>query len=267
MTEETQVPTAPETQNPAPEPVQQPELTEQDSTAPEGEGDEPASDAEKPEKTPEQKELERLRRQLTKAQRVNGRLSVEAQQAREQLQRFAPQQQEAPLDLSQIDGDTFKQIVQSEAEKLAAQKLQTQDIQRSTAQTVSAGTKAFGEAAFNAATAAFVDEVGGVQDERGNMNPVVRAVLKLPDAHNVIKFLGDNPEVAAELPGLDPFELGLKLAEVRSRTATKPPPKSVSKAPDPAKPIGATRGPRNLSDMSMDEYIQARKAQGARWAR
>lgn len=267
MTEETQVPTAPETQNPAPEPVQQPELTEQDSTAPEGEGDEPASDADKPEKTPEQKELERLRRQLMKAQRVNGRLSVEAQQARQELQRYAPQQQEAQLDLSQIDEGTFKQIVQSEAKKLAAQELETQDVQRKTASTVEAGTRAFGKAAFDAATAAFVEEVGGVQDERGNMNPVVRAVLRLDDAHAVIKFLGDNPEIAAELPGLDKFELGLKLAEVRNRTATKPPPKSVSKAPDPAKPIGATRGPRALSDLSMDEYIQQRKAQGARWAR
>jgi hypothetical protein len=66
---------------------------------------------------------------------------------------------------------------------------------------------------------------------------------------------------------LTPAQLGRRIGRIEAQIASKPQPKPVSKAPPPARPIGATRSSGNLADMDMDAYVQARKAQGARWAR
>lgn len=248
-TEETQVPTAPETQNPAPETVQQPEVTDQDSTAPEGD----ANDADKAEKTPEQKELERLRRQLTKAQRVNGKLSVEAQQAKEALSRFQQPEaeQEGKRDIDPVELAREIATIERVAEKSNA--------------IADKGVAAFGKEAFGQAVAAIVEEAGPLFDQKGKPTTIGEAILDSDEPEKLIKFLGDNPELASELQGLSPLQLGRRIE--RFETQMKAKPKPVSRAPDPARPINAQRSTNNLADLSMDEYIAARKAQGARWAR
>lgn len=253
-TETQEVLTAPETQNTAPESAQTPETAAQDSTLPEGQADEVKADGDdKPEKTPEQKELERLRRQLTKAQRVNGRISFERQQAFEQLQQFAPQgqQDQAPQNV-----DPYR--LAQEISKIERVTEKANDIAK-------AGTARFPD--FNDAVAAVNREAGPMFHPNGRPTALGDAILDSDDAPALIKFLADNDDIASELENLSPAQLGRRIGRIEAQMSSKPAPKPVSRAPTPAKPIGATRGAANLADLPMDEYIQQRRAQGARWAK
>lgn len=262
MTEETQVPTEPETQNQPASEAQTPEVAQQDSTAPEGQEAEQAEaeGEEKPEKTPEQKELERLRRQLTKAQRINGKLSYEAQQLQEQIRQYAPPQ------------EYQEQRPQVDPVRLAEEIADIKEVTRRSNAVHKDGVTRFG-AEFDTAIRTVIQEAGPLVQPVapnapvGKPTPLGEAILESDDPPALIKFLADNPDVAAELEGLSPAQLGRKIGRIEAQMAAKPAPKPVSKAPQPVKPISASRGQPNLESMSMDEYIAARKSQGARWAR
>lgn len=248
MTEENEVPTAPETQNPAPEATQDPANVAQESTAPD-EAAKPEETA--PEKTAEQKELERLRRQLTKAQRANGRLSQETQQFREQQRQPAEDMPAGDVNPLEIARELVKiERVTDKANGIAK-----------------AGEQAYGKAEFREAVQAVNDEAGPMFDQHGRPTALGDAILDSDDSKALIWHLHQNPELAAELADLTPAQLGRRLGRIEAQMGTKPQPKPVSKAPAPARPIGATRSSGNLADMDMDAYVQARKAQGARWAR
>ncbi len=259
MTDETQVPTEPETQNQPASEAPQPDVAQQDSTAPEGQEAEQAEaeGEEKPEKTPEQKELERLRRQLTKAQRINGKLSYEAQQLQEQIRQYAPQQEESRPQVDPI--------------QLAREIATVEKITERSNAVFKDGMSRFD--GFDKAVQAVIQEAGPLVQPVapnapvGKPTPLGEAILDSDDPPALIKFLADNPDVAAELEGLSAAQLGRKIGRIEAQMSAKPQPKPVSKAPQPVKPISASRGQPSLDNLSMDEYIAARKAQGARWAR
>lgn len=121
---------------------------------------------------------------------------------------------------------------------------------------------------FRAALNAVTEEAGALFDQRGLPTAIGEAILDADSPAKLLHHLGKNPDLAAELQGLSPAQLGRRIGRIEAEMNAKPAVKAVSKAPDPARPIGATRsGSNNLADMSMEEYVAARKAQGARWAR
>jgi hypothetical protein len=270
-TEEPQVSIPVETQIPAAATTQLPAVVDQVST--DDDGAPKAADSteeavkEAPEKTPEQKERERDRRQLLKAQRNNARLYAENEQLRQYVPRQQPERQQ--IDPSTLDQETLHRVIQQEAERIAEHKIASETQAKATQRTIQSGSKEFGELEFNEATETFVQEIGGLNDRGGKLNPVVRAVLKMDDAHKVIKFLGDNPEIAAELPTLDPFDLGLKLASVRQEiNAAKLQPRQVIRAPSPARPTnGSGVIGKRIEDMTHAEYRAHRIGQGAKFIR
>lgn len=112
------------------------------------------------------------------------------------------------------------------------------------------------------------EEAGPLFDQRGRPTAIGEAVLDAEDPAGLLHYLGKNPDLAADLSGLSPAALGRRIGRIEAQMAAKPQPKPVSKAPEPAKPIAASRsGKTDLGSMSMEEYVAARKAQGARWAR
>jgi len=111
------------------------------------------------------------------------------------------------------------------------------------------------------------EEAGPLFDQRGRPTAIGEAVLDAEDPAGLLHYLGKNPDLAADLQGLSPAALGRRIGRIEAQMSAKTP-KPVSKAPEPAKPIAANRsGKTDLSSMSMEEYVAARKAQGARWAR
>ncbi len=82
-----------------------------------------------------------------------------------------------------------------------------------------------------------------------------------------------NPEVLERLNGLSPKEAVRAIAKLEAELFSKksevqPEPKPVSKAPVPVAPIRGNAAVIPSPDkMSMEEYVQYRKKQGASWAR
>ena len=120
---------------------------------------------------------------------------------------------------------------------------------------------------FKDALATVAEEAGQLFDRSGKPTAIGEAVLDAEDPAGLLHHLGKNPDLAAELQGLTPAQLGRRIGRIEAQMASKPPPKPVSSAPDPARPISAARSTNDLSSMDMDAYVAARKAQGARWSR
>lgn len=126
--------------------------------------------------------------------------------------------------------------------------------------------KRFGDD-FKTSLATVAEEAGPLFDQRGKPTALGDAILDAEDPAALLHHLGQNPDLAAELQGLSQAAIGRRVGRIEAQMASKPAPKPVSKAPEPARPISAARGSTNPADMSMDEYRAYRKAQGASWSR
>lgn len=245
-----------ETPNTATEPTDKPEVVE---LAPTDSGsEEVAGESEaKPEKTAEQKELERLRRMLTKRDRTQGKMHQELQALRQQQEQARQANPESPAPDTPHGADPYK---------LADEIATIREVTNKSNAVAKDGQTRFDD--FNASLTSVVEEVGELFDKRGLPTPVGEAILDSKDPAALIDFLGSNPDIAADLEGLSPTKLGRKFAEIEAQMKTAPV-KPVSKASEPISPIrgGAGNVVKTLENMSMAEYKAARAKQGARWVR
>jgi len=128
------------------------------------------------------------------------------------------------------------------------------------------GEKRFGTE-WATALQAVAEEAGPLFDNRGKPTALGEAILDSEDTAALLHHLGKNPDLASDLQGLSAAQLGRRIGRIEAQMATKPPPKPVSKAPDPARPLSATRASQDPAKMPMPDYIAMRKAQGASWSR
>jgi hypothetical protein len=211
-------------------------------------GPEPGSEDAKDEKSPEQKELERLRRQLTKRDRTQGKLHQELQQARERL--------------SQIETAEPRERPQQESADpvvLAREIAYVDKVNEKSNQIAKEGSKRFPD--FMETVAAIADELGPLFDQRGRPAPVMEAVLDSDKPADLLHFLGKNPDLAAELEGLTPSQLGRRIARFETQMAEQAKPKT-SAAPKPLEPVRGGASDNELrSDLSTEEWMRRREAQ------
>lgn len=252
MTTETQAATTPEAQNDALDTTNKPEIVEPGSTDADSlKAD--ASDEAKTEKTAEQKELERLRRQLTKRDRTQGKLYQELESLREQ-QRSA----------QMTDDDTEAKI---DPIKLAREIATIEKVTDKANAVAKDGNKRFTN--FNEALSTLREEAGDLFDKRGLPTPVGEAILEADDPAALIQFLGANDDLAAELHSLSPTALGRRIARFEAQMNAEPKAKPLSKASEPIAPLKGTANAtvKSLEQMSQAEYEAHRAKQGASWAR
>ena len=246
-TESNVIATTPEIENNALDTTEKPEIVEPGSTDAEVNASE-----EKPEKTAEQIELARLRRKATKSDRVNGRLHQEIEELRASRQT----QQESGEDKPEKD-------VRALAREIAT----VERIAEKANVIAKDGNKRFAD--FSEALTTLREEAGDLFDKRGLPTPIGEAILEAEDPAALIRFLGTNDDLAAELQGLTPTALGRKIARFEAQMKAEPKPKPASKASDPITPI---RGTSNATvkapeQMNQAEYEAHRKKQKASWAR
>jgi len=256
MTDETQVQTAPETQNPAPAEAK----TAPEVATPEVEAvaeDKPAETVEEP---PKEDDAEKARRAMQR--RIDKRtadLYRERAQNEQLAQRIAAL--EAQASGTEQQPGTVDPVAL--AKEISAVERVTEKANRIAAE----GEKLF-KGEFREALSAVVEEAGPLFDPRGKATAIGEAILDAEEPAKLLHYLGKNPDIAAELQGLSPTQLGRRIGRIEAQMAYKPAPTPVSKAPTPAKPLGASRSSSgNLADAPMEEYVAMRKAQGARWAR
>lgn len=244
-TEETQVaPAATEIQA---EIAQQPEVATPEP--------EKVEQEEKPQEDEKDKTLRRMER------RINAKHAQAA--AAEERARMAMQEAEALKQrLSQYETPQQEQPQQVNPYELAKHIATVERINEKSNNIAQDGQRRFG-ADFGEAVRTVAEEAGALFDQYGRATAVGDAVLDSEDPAALLNYLGKNPDVAAELKGLSPAALGRRIGRIEAQINAKPQPKPVSKAPDPVKPIGATRGTSSPAEMSMEEYVAWRKGQGA----
>jgi hypothetical protein len=210
-------------------------------------GPEPGSE-ERAEKSPEQRELERLRRQLTKRDRTQGKLHQELQQARERLSQLETTETKEPQQRESVDP-----VV------LAREIALVEKVTEKSNQIAKEGTKRFPD--FMETIAAISEELGPLFDQRGRPAPVMEAVLDAEKPADLLHFLGKNPDLAAELEGLTPAQLGRRIARLETQMAEQAKPKT-SAAPKPLEPVRGGASDNELrSDLSTEEWMRRREAQ------
>lgn len=105
------------------------------------------------------------------------------------------------------------------------------------------------------------DQVASNPDVQVSM-PMAHAIIHSEHGPDIQYYLGKNPDEAKRIMALAPplqlVELGFIVRDL-TRPVEKPP---VSAAPRPIRPVTPTSEvQKSLDDMSMDEYVAARKAQ------
>lgn len=258
MTTENNVATSPETENKALDTTEKPEIVEPGSTDDEGQKADSSEEA-KSEKTAEQKELERLRRQVTKSHRTQGRMHQETVELRERLAQL--EQKQAGM----TDGETQKSEV--DPVKLAREIATIERVTEKANAVAKDGNKRFPD--FKDALDTLREEAGDLFDKRGLPTPVGEAILEADDPAALIHYLGIHDELAAELEGLSPAALGRRIGRIEAQMAAEPKAKPLSKAAEPIAPLRGTANAavKSLEQMSQAEYEAHRKKTGARWAR
>jgi len=231
--------------------------------ADEGENKEAPAEAAKPEKTPEQREIERLRRGIDRRTRQLAEARAQAQLTQRQIGDTNGQSADdsQPLSLTRAE---LAQLVKAEALKLAPTVAeQRTEVQRRQG-VIESLAKTWGQQKFDE-IASDLDEVfGGLQDASGTPKPAIEAVFEADDPVKVIEWLADpeNADEAERISKLSAVRAGREIAKLETKLkadADKLKPR-VSKAPAPLEPVrGAGPVSKSLADMPYDQFVKRRQ--------
>lgn len=232
--------------------------------------DQPDVKTEAEKKTFTQDELnEIIQKEKAKAEAKAERRALRAY--RETLEKFAPQQQKPQEDAKPADSgrptqaqfDNVDDYVEAMAEWKLGQREQQAQQQRQAqeAQTLAEKTESFYSEA---------EKIPGFDREAFDELPLTRhiaeALIESESPAKLMAHMAANPEEVARIASLSPARQAAEIGKLETKLASAP---KVSNAPAPIKPIG-TRGSATNSDpskMSMEEYAEYRKKNGASWAR
>lgn len=219
------------------------------------------------EKTFTQKELDEIvQKRIAKAEAIADRRAMKAY--KETLERIVPrqEQQQAPVDNGRPTQANYANVddyVEAMADWKLGQRDQKaqQEYQQQQAQTLNAKTENFYTEA---------QKIPGFDRDAFEELPLTRAIaaaiIEADAPAQLMAHLAAHPEEAERIAGLSPTRQVAEMAKLEGKLVSAP---KVSSAPAPIKPIGSRGAAANsdLSKASMEDYMAARKAQGARWAR
>jgi len=243
--DETQVSTAPETLNPAPELAATPEVAT------------PESEATEQPKEPDQadKALKGLHRRIDRLTAARYQEQARAEQAAreaEQLRQRLAQYETAP-EREELTPDKVLPIARHMAEQL-----KEQDKVRESVSTVLTRGKTL--EGFDSACNT-VNEVLPFYTNNGAPTTFLRAVLEGETPERVLHYLGTNPDVVEELAGLSPTQVARRLDRIEQKLSAPAAPQE-TQAPKPIAPLkGSATGTKDPSQMSDREFAEWRKRQ------
>ena len=229
MDQETNVAPDAATQITAPVPAETTDVAEPTQPT---EGADPA-EAKVVDKTPEQKELEYLRRKATKADRNNARLYQESQQLRQRLEEVEKRSPAPEGERLEIAPQEFEKAVRTQAQELA----RADRINERCNAIVEKGSKQFSD--FSEAVATVGTEMP-LFEPNGLPTPALEVVLEADNPPALLHYLGKNPNIAAELADLSPTQLARRLDRIERDMKQ---PRQPSSAPKPLEPVKASASP------------------------
>ncbi len=229
-----------------------------------GDGNGAAAETKK-EKTPEQREIERLRRRVDNLTRQKYELRASAP---------AGGQQQQQQDHNQVDDDEPVTLTRAELQRQIAEQAQklapTMREQQAEAErrhgVVQTLAKEWGPEKFDTLSAELDEAFGGLADRSGTPKPATDAIFHADDPKGVIEYLTDpdNADEAASISKMGALQAGraiakleLKLEAEKSKAKPKP-----SNAPAPIEPARGGGVPNGMPDPSNTKaYIAWANAQ------
>lgn len=215
----------------------------------------------KPEKTPEQREIDRLRRGIDRRTR-------QLHEARAQLNYSSNNQSSTQSDDSEplsLTRAQIQEMVTAEARKLAPT-LQEQASELEKRQSVvNSLTKTWGQERFDEVSAELDDAFGGLSDRSGKPKPATEAIFECDSPAKVIEYLTDpdNADEAEKISRMDSVRAGIAIAKLEAKISEKSKPSAkFSKAPAPLEAVkGKPPSIKSFADMSDKEYSDFRAKQ------
>lgn len=231
--------------------------------AAESENKEP--EATKPEKTPEQREIERLRRGIDRRTRQLAEARAQNSLTSRPIADNNPisANDSEPLSLTRAQ---IAQLVAAEAEKLAPT-LATQRAEATRKQgVIDSLAKTWGQEKFDEVASDLDEAFGGLMDGSGRPKPAIEAVFEADDPTKVIEWLAhpDNEDEAERISKLSAVQAGKAIArlELRIEEEAKAKTPKVSKASAPLEAVkGAGPVSKSLSDLPFDDFVKRRREQ------
>ena len=205
---------------------------------------EPETEAEK-----EAKALKAMQRRIDKRTRD---LYAERAQ-REQLEREVAALRNTGEQTREIDASDVETLATRRAQELVEQ----QTLQSKVRDVLAKGAKLEG---FDSAVNTAIEDLG-LLDGRGKPTPYLSAIFESDAPHEVLHYLGTNPEAADSLQGLTPTQFARRLARIETQMQEAKQPKR-SNAPQPLKTVAPQASTSELSDdLDPKEWMRRREAQ------
>ena len=168
------------------------------------------------------------------------------------------------------DEKLTKEQVEARAEAIAAEKVAAKEMERAQADFNKACDKL--QDAANKIDKEFTPKVVAMADELGPIPSRVIGILDdLENGAEVLKFMVDDIDEAEKIYDLKdkPERLAIALVRISDKLALakKPPPKQISKVPDPMKPVNGNRvqstqiTQKDTTPEGMENYVRKRQLQ------
>jgi hypothetical protein len=213
--------------------------------------DPPKGEETKPEKTPEQREIDRMRRKIDRLvrQREELRAQTLTHKTHEPDNQVSADDSE-PLTLSRTE---LNRLIEQRAREVAPVVGRQQAAIEHRQSVVEGLARSWGQERFDALASDLDDAFGGLKDGSGQLKPATDAIFEADDPKHLIEYLADpdNAADATRIARLSPVQAGRAIAQLEAKLAqTKAQPKpEPSKVPAPIEPI---RGAGNVSSAPSD---------------
>jgi hypothetical protein len=203
---------------------------------------------------PADKSLKRMERRINRVSAARYQAEAVARQAREESEAL-----KARLAQYEQPAQSPRQQQQVDPMALAREIAHVERVTEKSNDIVRVGQKSHQD--FMPTVKVLAEEVGELFDEVGRPKPVMEAVLDSDKPAELLYFLGKNPDLASELVGLSPAQLGRRIARLETQMAEQAKPKT-SAAPRPLDPVRGGSSDNELrSDLSTDEWMRRREKQ------
>ena len=219
--------------------------------ADEGDGKEQAAAA-KPDKTPEQREIDKLRRRLDNKTRQVYELRAQTPVQQHQQQQASQEDDDEPVTLTRAE---LNRQIEERAQKLAPS-MKDQHVEAERRQgVVTSLAKDWGTEKFNTMSSELDDAFGGLIDRSGAPKPATDAIFEADNPKAVIEFLTDpdNADEAERISKMTAGQAGRAIAKLEvkleaEKSKAKPKPSNAPSPVEPARGGGVPNGAPNPSD-------------------
>lgn len=226
----------------------------------EGQEKEAPKEEEKPQKTWEQKELEKARRRIDKLTRRLYEREA-ALNAYPTQKDYDSANDDEPITLTKAE---LQQRIQEEARKAAPTVAQQEALVKHRQAVIAALDKDFGTERFNEIAADLDEALGGLADRDGKPKPVAEAIFESERPRQLIEYLADpdHEDEAKAIGKMSAIQAARAILKIEAKLEEKPKP---SKAAEPLAPVkAAASGKKSIFEMSDEEFFKSRQNHGKR---